>query len=157
MTTTDIRPSYSAKIIGPGEGLFSSNPSESAYTKLTSEETGGQFLLAEVTVQPGGGPPYHVHEREDELFYVLEGEIEFTVDGKRTIAGPGTTVFGARHVPHRFKGAGSATSRMLALVTGSNFEAFYTEWERRMAEGEMSEAESADFAAGYGIRFLPEP
>lgn len=157
MTTPEVRPNYSAKIIGPNDGLFSSSPSETAYTKLTSADTGGQFLFAEVTVQPGGGPPYHMHEREDELFYVLEGEIEFVIDGKSTIAGPGTTVFGARNIPHRFVGSGNVPARMLALVTGSNFEAFYVEMERRMAEGELTEATLAEFAETYGIHFLPEP
>ena len=47
----------------------------------TSEETNGKYTLWEAIVPPGGGPPPHVHSREEEGFYVLEGEITFTQGG----------------------------------------------------------------------------
>src|SRR4028118_1386629 len=49
--------------------------------KTKSEQTGGAYSLFEVVTQPGSGPPPHVQHREDESFYVLEGEYEFLVDG----------------------------------------------------------------------------
>jgi quercetin dioxygenase-like cupin family protein len=144
------------KLVRNGEGLYSENPSERAWTKLTSAETGGQFLVAEIETQPGFGPPYHIHEREDELFYILSGEVEFLVDGEKLLAKAGDTVFGPRNVPHRFQGAGNAPARMLVTVTGSNFEAFYCAWEAAQAKG-ITEEEGAALAAEYGIHFLPEP
>ncbi len=56
----------------------------------TGEETGGKYALWEALVPPGGGPPPHVHSREEEGFYVLEGEIAFTVNGERVVATAGT-------------------------------------------------------------------
>src|SRR5678816_152629 len=66
----------------------------------TGEQTGGAYCLAEATVPPGGGPPPHYHTREEESFYVLEGEITFTVDGKPLIGTCGTFVQIPRGTPH---------------------------------------------------------
>ena len=56
----------------------------------TGEDTDGRYALFEAVVGPGGGPPPHVHSREEEGFYVLDGEITFTVNGERVVARPGT-------------------------------------------------------------------
>src|SRR2546423_7935948 len=55
----------------------------------TGEDTNGRYALWEALVPPGGGPPPHVHSREEEGFYVLEGEITFTVNGERVVATAG--------------------------------------------------------------------
>ena len=55
----------------------------------TGEDTNGKYALWEAIVPPGGGPPPHVHSREEEGFYVLEGEITFTVNGERIVAKAG--------------------------------------------------------------------
>src|SRR5262245_10005156 len=68
----------------------------------TSEDTQGQFALIEMVARKGNVPPRHVHHREDETFYVVEGEMTFSV-GEQTIkAGPGTMVFAPRGIPHSF-------------------------------------------------------
>ena len=64
--------------------------------------------------------PLHVHHREDETFIVLEGEIEFNIGGQRIEAGPGTTVFGPRDVPHAYI-VRKGPSRMLFLFTPAGF------------------------------------
>src|SRR3954469_4908040 len=55
----------------------------------TGEDTNGKYANWEAIVPPGGGPPPHVHSREEEGFYILEGEITLTVDGKRSVATAG--------------------------------------------------------------------
>lgn len=55
----------------------------------TGEDTNGKYALWEALVPPGGGPPPHVHSEEQEGFFVLEGEITFTIDGKRLVAAEG--------------------------------------------------------------------
>src|ERR1700710_1167460 len=52
----------------------------------TGEDTNGKYAMWEAIVPPGGGPPPHVHSREEEGFYILEGEISLTIDGKRSVA-----------------------------------------------------------------------
>ena len=56
---------------------------------VTGGDTNGKYALWEALVPPGGGPPPHVHSREEEGFYVLDGELTFTVDGERVEAKAG--------------------------------------------------------------------
>jgi mannose-6-phosphate isomerase-like protein (cupin superfamily) len=69
----------------------------------TGEDTNGKYALWEAIVPPGGGPPPHVHSREEEGFYVLEGEITFTVGDERIVAKAGTFANMPVGTPHSFK------------------------------------------------------
>lgn len=91
---------------------------------FSGAETGGQMCLTEVTIAPGIGPPPHVHTREDEQFFVLEGEVTFYVGDRRITAREGTAVFAPRNLPHRFCNEGTARARMLVMSTPGNFDAF---------------------------------
>jgi quercetin dioxygenase-like cupin family protein len=91
----------------------------------TGADTGGQYALVEVSTAPGGGPPLHLHTREDEAFYVLEGEVTITVGGVAHVLRPGCFAFGPRGVPHRFQNTGARPSRMLVFITPAGFEAFF--------------------------------
>ena len=71
--------------------------------KARAADTGGAFGLVEGSFPEGFGPPLHVHHREDEGFYVLEGEIRFRQGDDEFVAGRGTLVWGPRGVPHAFK------------------------------------------------------
>src|SRR6476659_5427865 len=77
------------------------------------EDTGGRYALWEAIVPPGGGPPPHVHSREEEGFYVLEGEITFRVGEDRLVAGAGTFANMPVGTPHSFKNEGNTPARML--------------------------------------------
>ena len=82
----------------------------------TGEDTGGRYALWEAVVPPGGGPPPHVHRREEEGFYVLEGEITFTVNGERVVAPAGTFANMPVGTPHSFKNESDRPARMLISV-----------------------------------------
>src|SRR5436309_12955657 len=69
----------------------------------TGEDTNGKYALWEAIVPPGGGPPAHVHSREEEGFYVLEGEIAFQISGRRLVAAAGTFTNMPVGTPHSFK------------------------------------------------------
>src|SRR5260370_6991017 len=69
----------------------------------TAEDTNGKYALWEAIVPPGGGPPPHVHSREEEGFYVLEGEITLQVGDKRLVPGPGIFATLPLRTPHPFK------------------------------------------------------
>ena len=93
----------------------------------TAEDTHGQFGLIETVGRRGNDAPPHMHHREDEIFYVLEGEIVFSVSD-RTIKGtPGTMIFLPRDVRHSFT-IESEQYRMLILVTPAGFEAWFREF-----------------------------
>ena len=85
--------------------------------KAVSEETGGEYSLYETTAPPQLGAPPHIHHRETEAFYVLEGEVEF-LKGEHTVrAGVGEFVFIPKGMVHGFTNAGQEVARCLAIVT----------------------------------------
>lgn len=96
-----------------------------------SEDTGGRFGLMETVSRKGSEPPRHVHHREDEALYVLEGEITFYIGAETYKAGPGTFVFMPRGVPHSFV-FGTDVIRMLAIVAPGGLEEHFQ--DRRFSE-----------------------
>src|SRR5687768_7091356 len=79
--------------------------------KATGERTGGSLVLLENLTAPGGGPPPHVHTREDEFFYVLDGTFEIRIGDELHELGPGGFAFVPRGVVHNFRNAGDGRSR----------------------------------------------
>ena len=84
-----------------------------AEIKATGADTGGQMSIVEVTEHPGAEAPLHVHHRDDEAFWILEGEVTFEVGGETIEASAGDYVFGPRDIPHRFT-VGENGCRMLS-------------------------------------------
>src|SRR5918998_5210432 len=85
--------------------------------KVTSDQTGGAYSLFEVTTRPGEGPPPHVHHREDEYFYVLEGEYEFSSGEGIIRVGAGSLLCVPRGALHAHKKVDEAAGRQLATQT----------------------------------------
>jgi quercetin dioxygenase-like cupin family protein len=104
--------------------------------KARAEDTGGALGLVEGSFYEGFGPPLHVHSREDEALYVLEGQIRFRQGDDEFVAGPGTWVWGPRGVPHAFK-VESESARALVVITPGGLE-------RMFEEGGVAAAESAE-------------
>ena len=92
-----------------------------AVIKATAADTGGQMSIVEVTEPPGAQTPLHLHYREDEGFWILEGDVTFDVAGATIEAHAGDYVFGPRDIPHRYT-VGDAGCRMLFLMTPGGFE-----------------------------------
>jgi mannose-6-phosphate isomerase-like protein (cupin superfamily) len=93
--------------------------------KAGAEHTGGAYGLLESLVRAGSSPPLHVHHREDEAFYVLEGQVRFHYDGQDVLAGPGSFVFLPRGVPHTFRVEGDEDARLLTLISPGGGERFF--------------------------------
>lgn len=92
--------------------------------KARAEDTGGALGLVEANFYRGFGPPLHVHTREDEAFYVLEGNIRIRQGQEEFVAGPGAWVWGPRGDPHTFK-VESESARALVIVTPGGFERMF--------------------------------
>ena len=92
-----------------------------AVIKATAADTDGHLTVVDVTDPPGVEAPLHVHHREDEAFWVLEGDVTFEIGGQTIEASAGDFVFGPRDVPHRYK-VGDEGSRMLFILTPGGFE-----------------------------------
>jgi quercetin dioxygenase-like cupin family protein len=91
--------------------------------------------LFEALVGPGGGPPPHVHSHEEEGFYILEGEITFTVNGERVVATAGMFANMPVGTLHSFKNESSRPARMLISVAPAGLEQMFFEVGVPLAEG----------------------
>jgi quercetin dioxygenase-like cupin family protein len=93
---------------------------------VPAEATGGTLSVFQATMPEGFSPPRHIHTREEEVFVVVEGEAWFDIDGARQLAGPGTSVYMPRGVPHTFR-VMSPVARMLGVMTPGAFEQLFRE------------------------------
>ncbi len=94
----------------------------------TSEDTNGKYAMWEAIVPPGGGPPPHVHSREEESFYILEGEITFQIGEDRVVATAGTFANMPVGTPHSFKNESSQAAKMLISVAPAGLEEMFFEF-----------------------------
>jgi quercetin dioxygenase-like cupin family protein len=92
-----------------------------AEIKVTAEQTGGVLSIIEITEPPNAAGPLHVHHREDEGFWILEGDVTFEVGDTTISASAGDFAFGPRDIPHRYT-AGPSGCRMLFIMTPGGFE-----------------------------------
>lgn len=102
--------------------------------KATRESTGGAFGLVESWIAPGSSPPLHVHRREDESFFVIEGVLRFRVGDEEAVLGPGGFVFAPRNIPHTFVVESETPAHVLTLLTPGGGERFFVDGGRP-AEG----------------------
>ena len=93
---------------------------------VSGEATNGRFCVIDMHIPPGGGPPPHRHDFE-ETFIVLEGEMEATFRGKKTIVRAGTTLNIPSNAPHQFHNTSSRPVRMLCICSPAGQEKFFTE------------------------------
>ena len=101
----------------------------------TGEDTNCRYALIEALVGPGGGPPPHVHSREEEGFYILEGEITFTINGERVVATAGMFANMPVGTPHSFKNESNKPAKMLVSVAPAGLEKMFMEIGVPLAEG----------------------
>jgi quercetin dioxygenase-like cupin family protein len=93
---------------------------------LSGEETGGATALMEFHVEPGYPlPPPHVHTHEDEISYVLEGQVAVTIADETRVVPAGEAIFKPRGVPHAFALVGDAPARFLEVIAPAGFEGYF--------------------------------
>ncbi|HEV2092507.1 MAG TPA: cupin domain-containing protein [Rubrobacter sp.] len=153
-----------AAYVGPGEGraVWVSGGQLLTY-KVTAEQTGGAYSLFEDTVPPRYGTPTHIHHREDESFYIVEGEFEFSRDGETIRAGAGSLVYVPRGSLHAFKNVGEGRGRLLMSQTpGGLHERFFEEVgeeaiDRTTPPATTDRPDLAAVAAKYGTEMAVPP
>ncbi len=94
---------------------------------IDGDQTGGSYAVAEDRSAPGFGPPPHVHEREDEAFYVIEGEYLFGCEDGEVRAGPGTFVHAAKGHRHWWRNVGDGPGRHLEIFAPAGLERMFEE------------------------------
>jgi mannose-6-phosphate isomerase-like protein (cupin superfamily) len=116
--------------------------------KASRHSTGGTLTVIETSI--GAGPPLHVHDREDECFYVLDGELSIRCGDDSFDAAAGSFVFLPRRRPHRFSAAGRPARLLLIAVPGGIEDYF------REINAASSDAERRRIQERHGIRRVPE-
>jgi quercetin dioxygenase-like cupin family protein len=91
---------------------------------LSANDTDGRYCLIDMYVPPGGGPPYHRHDFE-ESFTVLEGEIEATFRGEKSVVRAGQTVNIPANAPHSFRNASDEPARLLCICSPAGLDEFF--------------------------------
>ena len=120
--------------------------------KVAGETTGGAYSVIE-EIDPLDSP-LHVHEREDELFIVLEGKHVYTVGDQEVEAGPGDAVFAPRGVPHAQRRVVPRSGRELVVISPAGLESFFRGLARADAAGELGREAYARLSAEYRITWL---
>ncbi|MDB5387546.1 MAG: qdoI [Planctomycetaceae bacterium] len=101
----------------------------------TGDETNGKYAIWEAIVPPGGGPPPHVHSREEEAFYILEGEITIQIGEQRIVATQGMFANMPVGTPHSFKNESSLPAKMLISVSPAGLEHMFFEIGAAVPQG----------------------
>jgi quercetin dioxygenase-like cupin family protein len=143
------------KLLAPSEGEALRVLGETITIKVRGEETGGAYSMIETVAPPGGGPPLHVHHREDESFYVLEGEFEVRIADETLRVGPGAFLFAPRDIPHTYRNVGDSPGRFVAVISPPGFERFFKEVHELGQEGPPAREALLALARKYDLEFPP--
>jgi len=152
-----------ACFLGPGEGRPIWFLANRMTLKATAASTRGAYGLLESSLAPGFSPPLHVHHREDEAFYVLEGEVTMRCGDRTFRAGAGAFVFLPRDVPHTFVVEGNRPARMLTLLSPGGGEGVFVDGGRTPERDGLPPAGPFDVAAlrrvteAYGAEIVGPP
>jgi len=125
--------------------------------RIHGRDTGGVVSAVESHDVTGGGPPLHIHHREDETFQILEGEYEWTVGGRTFIAQKGATIFAPRGVPHTFRYLGKTPGRLMCVITPAGFEQFFEEIGALSPQQQQDIPRVMEIGKKYGLEFPPPP
>ena len=125
---------------------------------LSCAQTGGAFYTFAASVPPGSGVPPHVHQHEDEVGYITEGEFEIFLEGKTHKATAGAVLYFPRLVPHAFTNVGKTKGRALFVVSpGENFERFFTDLSALPAHQPPDMAKVVEIFERYDLKVLAKP
>ena len=146
-----------AYVVGAGSGESFRGPAGGPTTiKARTENTGGTFTMLEVTVGPKEGPPLHLHHREDEMWYVLDGMFRFIAEESIFEAPTGSFVFVPRRTAHCFQNMGVEPATVLVMFTPSGMERFFEE-HAKLPAGPVDPDRYREIAAGSWMDVLGPP
>ena len=119
----------------------------------TAAGTGGRYTVIEQVTPPGWGPPRHIHSREDEIFYILDGRYELHVGDERRTVSAGASAILPRNIPHGFRNVASTPSRLVFVITPGGLEEYF------LAVAKCSPAPNppqlVELARPFGLTLLP--
>ena len=138
--------------IAPGSGkIFKS---VGVTNKLTGAQTGGAYSLFEVEFEPESGTLLHVHRYEDEIVYVLRGEIEIRLATQRLHAVKGGVAYLPKNIPHAFYNPLKTPLKVLVTAIPGGLEDYFEELEAALAIGPVDDEVHNKISLKYGIEWL---
>jgi quercetin dioxygenase-like cupin family protein len=120
---------------------------------IPSEKTGGAFSVVEFFAEPGKGVGLHVHEHEEELVYLLQGQIEVSLEGQKMTATEGTCALLPRNIPHGFTNTGKTTVRLLAILLPGKLDNFFVKLDEELSVNRDHEKIIGELCAKFGLSF----
>ena len=151
MGATDVQ---GQSIVGPGEGRVLQVLGEAITVKIAGEQTDGKYAVIEEVSPIESGPPLHVHRHEDEVFYVLEGKVEFQLGDQRFSANAGSVAFLPKNIPHTVHNVGSSPSKVLVVIIPARFVKFFEDID---ALAKPTPEQAMELGKKYDLTFLPPP
>ncbi len=123
--TSGFQQEPAMRVTMPLEGKMTAFVGDLYRFLAVSDDTGGRFAVFHATVGPGGGPPFHIHSREDEAFFVLDGTVSFDSEDASIELGPGGFVHLPIGTKHRFANAMQEPAEVLIIVSPAGFEKYF--------------------------------
>src|SRR5215472_10600106 len=125
--------------------------------RIHGRDTAGTVSAVESHDVEGGGPPPHIHHREDETFQILEGDYEWTVGSRTFVAHKGDTIFAPRGVPHTYRYLGKSPGRLMCVITPAGFEGFFEEIGVLSPQQQQEIPRVIEIAKKYGLEIMSPP
>ncbi|MEC9373838.1 MAG: cupin domain-containing protein [Planctomycetota bacterium] len=138
----------------PGQTAPLNIGASSLVRRIRSDQTRGEFSVVEFVSPPGEGVGAHVHEREDELVYLLEGEIEVTLGENSMKVPTGACALLPRGIPHGYVNTGAAPSRLLAILMPGKLDEFFVALDRELALDREHDGPITELCGRFGLTFL---
>lgn len=148
---------HDAIVRGEGEGETLNVLGVTVRVKVSSRESGGAFSLFVTEDPPRLGPPLHVHRREDETFYIIEGEYVVRLGDEMLTLKQGQTAFLPRNIPHTYANAGQSLGKMLVITTPGGFDNFFRDVDALCRAGNATPETLTPVGAAHGLEFVGPP
>ncbi|APF18356.1 Cupin 2 conserved barrel domain protein [Caldithrix abyssi DSM 13497] len=141
------------KIIKEKEGEILNVLGDIQTHKFAGNETGNQIVDWVSDVEPGVGIPPHIHSQEDEIFRVIEGQVEMMIDGKTTVLQAGDTAFAPKNIVHAWKVVGTEKAKMIVSAFPAGIEIMFRELAA-LPPGPPDFEKVTKICGKYGITFV---
>ena len=124
--------------------------------RISSRATDGAYCVCEMTTMPGDGVSLHVHDRDEEFYYILEGAYEMQAGDERFTAEAGSVVVIPRLVPHKFHNAGDVPARALMIFRPGGFDELLGDLRQARADETLNEEQRHAILNKWGVTFFDE-
>lgn len=140
-------------VSAPDDGTLLNIGGSQLLRRIKSEDTNNAFSVVEFISQPGEGVGLHTHDSEDELVYLLEGEIEVTLGDSTMTATAGTSALLPKGIPHGYVNSGTTPSRLLAVLMPGKLDTFFLALSRELQTDREHEEHITQLCQSFGLTF----